>query len=77
MVANRAPASISLSSPVTSGGLSRQLTAAGSAPSRIRPSMAVTQPTWLRARIGTTSPGVMPAAENLAADRSVCAARPA
>ena len=38
----------SRSSAVTSGAARRQFTAAGSAPARIRPNMAVTQPAWLR-----------------------------
>ena len=36
--------------------------------------MAVTQPTWLRAMIGTTSPGLTPAAAYNAARSSVTAA---
>ena len=67
----------SRSSAVTSGAASRQLTAAGSAPARIRPSMAVTQPAWFLAMTGTTSPGAIPAAANPAAERSTAAARAA
>ena len=68
---------ISPSSAVTSGAASRQFTAAGSAPARTSPNIAVTQPTWLRAMTGTTSPGRTPAAANTAASRSIDAARPA
>ena len=50
--------------------------AAGSDPARIRPSMAVTQPTWFLAMTGTTSPGATPAAANPAAERSTASARP-
>ena len=75
--ARTAAGAASRSSVVTSGAASRQLTAAGSAPARIRPSMAVTQPAWFLAMTGTTSPGAIPAAANPAAERSTAAARPA
>ena len=72
-----AAGAMSPSSAATSATASRQLTAAGKAPALIRPSMAVTQPAWLRAMTGTMSPGPTPAAANAAADASMAVRRSA